>query len=624
MKENLIDSINCEDDFQDEIFFTIVETTDVLEKAQFIEAVRRKCQKVGRLREFNNLLKAWILKSTQLQKQGSSNKTAFTDAPLTLNCGKWIANDLGVIMTDVTAQGIPVTTSACPHPILPVERYINIDTDTEKVKLAFFKDGRWREVTVDAGTVMNKNSIIQLADRGVLVTSESAKDLVRYLSDTIALNAQEIPLYRSIGRLGWIDGDFIPYNDAVKYDGDLDFKSIYDNVKEHGDACKWLEHISELRQDINIRLVLAASFASPLIEVLGALPFILHLWGTTGFGKTVSLMVASSVWGNPEMGCLTRTMNMTANAMARTACFLYNVPFCADELQQIKQNWGNYDQLVMYLTEGIDRGRAKARGGVEQTKTWRNSFIFTGEEPITKGASGGGVKNRVIEIECENKIIKDGNTTANLVKANYGHAGKLFIQYLSHLIETDKQSIVDDYKKLFKGILEATDTTDKQALSMALMLLADKIACECIFDDEPLTIDDVKPYLVSESAVRVEDRAYDELVSLIARSINKFSEFSTDAWGRLSDDVATINKQVLEQELQKLGFDFGSVKKGWDKKGYIIKNSAGRYVHQTRVNGVRGNYIKIKLPDGMNFEEVTDDKDIPFVQYEQQNLTFSK
>ena len=624
MRENLIAKINRDDDFSDELFFNILETTDVLERAQFIEAVRRKCQEVGRLREFNNLLKAWILKSTQLTKQGNSNKTAFTDAPLTLNCGKWIANDLGVIMTDVTAQGIPIITTACPHPILPIERYINIDTDTEKVKLAFFKDGRWREITVDAGTIMNKNSIIQLADRGVLVTSESAKDLVRYLSDTIALNAQEIPLYRSIGRLGWIDGDFIPYNDAVKYDGDLDFKSIYDNVKSAGRLDVWYDHVRELRKDINIRMVLAASFASPLIEVLGALPFILHLWGTTGFGKTVSLMVASSVWGNPEMGCLTRTMNMTANAMARTACFLYNVPFCADELQQIKQNWGNYDQLVMYLTEGIDRGRAKARGGVEQTKTWRNSFIFTGEEPITKGASGGGVKKRVIEVECENKIIVDGNYTANLVKANYGHAGKKFISHLSHLIETDKQSIIDDYKKLFKGILEATDTTDKQALSMALMLLADKIACECIFDDEPLTIDDVKPYLVSESAVRVEDRAYDELVSLIARSINKFSEFSTDAWGRLSDDVATINKQVLEQELQKLGFDFGSVKKGWDKKGYIIKNSAGRYVHQTRVNGVRGNYIKIKLPDGMNFEEVTDDKDIPFVQYEQQSLTFNK
>ena len=616
MKESLITAINMDDDFSDDLFFAILETTDVLERAQFIEAVRRKCSEVGRLREFNNLLKAWILKSTQLQKQGGSNKTAFTDAKMQLNCGKWVANDLGVVLTDVTAQGVPITSVACPHPILPVERYINIDTDTEKVKLAFFKDGRWREVTVDNGTVLNKNSITQLADRGILVTSESAKDLVRYMSDVISLNAQEIPLYRSIGRLGWIEGDFIPYNDSVKYDGDADFKSIYENVRVCGDFMTWLEHIKELRKDINIRLALAASFASPLIEVVGALPFILHLWGTTGFGKTVSLMVASSVWGNPEMGCLTRTMNMTANAMARTSCFLYNIPFCADELQQIKTNWGTYDSLVMYLTEGIDRGRAKAKGGVEQTKTWRNSFIFTGEEPITKGVSGGGVKNRVIEIECENKIIADGNYTANLVKANYGHAGMLFIAHLSHLIETDKQSIVEEYKTLFKGILEATDTTDKQALSMALMLLADKLACECIFKDDPLTIAQVKQYLVPESAVRIEDRAYDELIALISRNVNKFNEFSADSWGRISDDVATINKQVLEQELSRMGFDFGSVKKGWDKKGYIIKNTAGRYVHQTRVNGIKGNYIKIQLPDGADFELVEGKN--PF---EQQKLT---
>ena len=612
-RESLIDKINRDCEFNNELFFAILETTDVLERAQFIETVRRKCQEVGRLREFNNLLKAWILKSTQLQKQGGSNKTEFTDAPLQLNCGKWLANDLGVVLNDVTAQGIPITTTACPHPVLPVERYINIDTDTEKVKLAFFKDGRWRELTCDNGTVLNKNSIIQLADRGILVTSETAKDLVKYLSEVISLNAQEIPLYKSIGRLGWIDGDFIPYNDSVKYDGDADFKSIYDNVCECGSFDKWLDHVKELRKDINIRLVLAASFASPLIEVVGALPFILHLWGTTGFGKTVSLMVASSVWGNPEMGCLTRTMNMTANAMARTSCFLYNIPFCADELQQIKQNWGTYDSLIMYLTEGIDRGRAKAKGGVEQTKTWRNSFIFTGEEPITKGASGGGVKNRVIEVECENKIIQDGNHTANLVKTNYGHAGKLFIAYLSQLIETDKQNIIDEYKGLFKGILEATDTTDKQALSMALMLLADKIACECIFEDEPLTIEQVKQYVVSESAVRIEDRAYDELVSLISRNVNKFSEFSVDAWGKITENIATINKQVLEQELNKIGFDFGSIKKGWDKAGYLIKNSAGRYIHQTRVNGIKGNYIKIQLPDDTDFVPV-DEKETPFGQ----------
>lgn len=319
-------------------------------------------------------------------------------------------------------------------------------------------------------------------------------------------------------------------------------------------------------------------------------------------------MVASSVWGNPEMGCLTRTMNMTANAMARTSAFLYNIPFCADELQQIKQSWNNYDSLIMYLTEGIDRGRAKARGGVEQTKIWRNSFIFTGEEPITKAASGGGVKNRVIEIECDKKIIQDGNYTANLVKANYGYAGRAFIAHLNHLINTDKQSIIDRYKTLFKGILSATDTTDKQALSLALILLADELASKFIFKDTALTIDDVKSYVISENAVRVEERAYNEVVNLISRNINKLNEYATDSWGKIYDDVVTINKQVLEQELNKMGFDFGSLKKGWDKRGYIIKNSAGRYIHQTKVNGVRGNYIKIQLPT--DFEET--DEPTPF------------
>ena len=75
MKESLIASINRNDDFSDDLFFAILETTDVLERAQFIEAVRRKCQEVGRLRAFNNLPKAWILKSTQFTKQGNSNKT---------------------------------------------------------------------------------------------------------------------------------------------------------------------------------------------------------------------------------------------------------------------------------------------------------------------------------------------------------------------------------------------------------------------------------------------------------------------------------------------------------------------------------------------------------------------
>ena len=62
-----------------------------------------------------------------------------------------------------------------------------------------------------------------------------------------------------------------------------------------------------LRENIYLRLQMAASFASPIIEKVNGLPFVFHLWGGTGTGKTVGLMTAMSIWGNPRMGKTVRT-----------------------------------------------------------------------------------------------------------------------------------------------------------------------------------------------------------------------------------------------------------------------------------------------------------------------------
>ena len=60
------------------------------------------------------------------------------------------------------------------------------------------------------------------------------------------------------------------------------------------------------------RLILAASFASVLVKPLGGLPFFLHIWGGTEVGKTVGLMLAASVWANPEVGRYIHTFNSTS------------------------------------------------------------------------------------------------------------------------------------------------------------------------------------------------------------------------------------------------------------------------------------------------------------------------
>ena len=86
------------------------------------------------------------------------------------------------------------------------------------------------------------------------------------------------------------------------------------------------------------RIMLAASFASALVEPCDCLPFFVHLWGGTESGKTVALMLAASVWASPLMGDYIRTFNSTAVAQELTAGFVNSLPLCYDELQIVKKS----------------------------------------------------------------------------------------------------------------------------------------------------------------------------------------------------------------------------------------------------------------------------------------------
>ncbi|MGN0464926.1 MAG: DUF927 domain-containing protein [Lachnospiraceae bacterium] len=581
------------------MFREIFETEDEIERTRYIEDARRACKAVRRGSEFDNLLKAYGKLYGKLNHGEVLNTTNFPEGQIELSCGKYTTSDFGVSLTDVNSMGQTNTRTICSHPILPVERLINIDTDTEKLKIAFYRDYRWRSVVASCGTVFNKSYISMLADRGVIVTSESAKDLVKYLADMVSYNMQEIPISRSISRLGWTDdGRFIPYVDDIKYDGDTDFQSIYDCIGEKGSFSDWLEHILDIRKNLYVRLALDASLGSVLLDKVGALSFLFHLWGTTGFGKTVTEMVAASCWGNPEMGKMTRTVNMTTNAMMRNAAFFKHLPLILDELQQIKDKWGGYDDWIMKITEGIDRGRAKAYGGIEEVKTWLLIIITTGEEMLTRSHSGGGARNRCVEIEVDGKIIEDGNKTANIVKENYGFAGKRFVEYIQ---SKDVEEIRKDFRKIMREILRKVDTTDKQAMNFAVLLLSDRYACECLFGGESLTVDDIKPFLISKKEVNISERAYEFVLDWIAQNTIRFnSDTDTnkgEVWGKIEDEFVMVNKTVLVSAMSREGFEFDACKKDWAEKGKLEKNPQGKFHHVRKIGEIKAMYIKIMLPE---------------------------
>ena len=66
--------------------------------------------------------------------------------------GDWIANDDGILRRN-GEQGMDV---ACVHPILPVQRLVNIDDGTVRLRIMFRRDFRgWREVIANKSTLFS-------------------------------------------------------------------------------------------------------------------------------------------------------------------------------------------------------------------------------------------------------------------------------------------------------------------------------------------------------------------------------------------------------------------------------------------------------------------------------------
>lgn len=525
------------------------------------------------------------------------NVTNFTNQPLELNAGDWEADDSGIFKKNGYNDEV-----ACPHPIMPVERLVNIDTGEEKLQLAFRKGTIWRKIIVSKTVLASSNKVTELAGSGIAVTSQNARAFIQYISDMENMNYYLIPEKKSIGRFGYIpDEGFSPFVDGLIFDGDANFKAMFQTVRSRGSETKWLETAAEVREmSTTVKIILAASFASVLLEPLNCLPFFVHLWGVdSGTGKTVALMVAASVWGDPAVGAYVKTFDGTVVGMEKTAAFLNNLPFCLDELQLAKDSKGRTTFDVYKLAQGVGRTRGNRSGGVDLTPTWRNCILTTGESPLTGTASGAGAVNRVIDIECKSAqaVIKDGMRISGAVKRNYGFAGRKFVERLYQPGVIDQVS--ERYRELFR-ILSDRDTTEKQAMAAAAIILADELACQWIFSgQQPLTIEQVSEFLASKAAVSAGDRGYKYLCDWVTQNSNKLCGRSEnpniEVLGALEDGRAYIIRSVFERILQDAGYSTAAMI-SYLKQSNLIETRGRANTKGKRINGIPTECFCLRLP----------------------------
>ena len=540
------------------------------------------------------------------------NVTNFTNQPLELNAGDWEADDSGIFKKNGYNDEV-----ACPHPIMPVERLVNIDTGEEKLQLAFRKGTIWRKIIVSKTVLASSNKVTELAGSGIAVTSQNARAFIQYISDMENMNYYLIPEKKSIGRFGYIpDEGFSPFVDGLIFDGDANFKAMFQTVRSRGSETKWLETAAEVREmSTTVKIILAASFASVLLEPLNCLPFFVHLWGVdSGTGKTVALMLAASVWGDPAVGAYVKTFDGTVVGMEKTAAFLNNLPFCLDELQLAKDSKGRTTFDVYKLAQGVGRTRGNRSGGVDLTPTWRNCILTTGESPLTGTASGAGAVNRVIDIECKSAqaVIKDGMRISGAVKRNYGFAGRKFVERLYQPGVIDQVS--ERYRELFR-ILSDRDTTEKQAMAAAAIILADELACQWIFGgtQQPLTIEQISEFLASKAAVSAGDRGYKYLCDWVTQNSNKLCGRSdnpnVEVLGALESGRAYIIRSVFERILQDAGYSTAAMI-SYLKQENLIETRGRANTRGKRINGIPTECFCLRLPV-VDLDDEEDPNDLP-------------
>ena len=617
--KNLIE-YDKESILSEELFVEIFEQEDEIMKARMLLSCQEIAKDLGVKQAFDDLVKAYkrVEKSMRKEKVTRSlleNWTNFTGPYDNMVCGAWIAEDKGISTFNKDYSNEVL---ACYHPILPIKRMKNLETGEEQLRIAYKRNRSWREITVPKDIVSSASKIVALSKLGVAVTSENAKLLVKYLSDVENLNENDIPVQMSSSKLGWIGDGFIPYDSDIVFDGDIQFKQVFDSISPYGNKNAWMDYVKKLRKTgrIEIKFLLAASFASVLVGKIGALPFIVDLWGETEGGKTVALMLAASVWANPSDSQYIGDFKTTDVALETKCNLLNNLPLMLDDSSKVSARIrDNFEGIVYDLCSGKGKSRSNKELGIRRENNWKNVIICNGERPLSSYVGQGGAINRILEVECSDHIFPDPQEAVEIFKKNYGHAGKQFVNIIKKMGAEELRKI---QREIQKEVYQE-DKMQKQSISLSIVLTADRIITDYLFHDgEYIELNAAKEVLIDHHELSEHERCYNYLLDKINMNNQRFDDDTkVEKWGFLEESYAVIYCQAFKELCNQGGFSDKSFLSWADKNG-LIQTSGGRMTKLKKINGkpVRCVFLKLNQYEDENGFESID-------LYEQEELPFT-
>lgn len=322
----------------------------------------------------------------------------------------------------------------------------------------------------------------ELASQGLNITTNPKQ---RSYLDTYI---QNYPIHKRalcVDKLGWHDKQYILPDRAIGSDSKQlivyqSANSINSTLTQQGELAQWRDELCKpLAEQSRFAFSIACAFTGQLLELLEYDGGGFHLLGSSSMGKSLSLKVASSVWGNPDR--YVKTWRSTDNALEGTASEHNDSFLPLDEISECDPKI--VGKTVYMLANGQGKGRSTTTGHNRIAKTWRIIFLSNGEESLQNfmaqagQKTNAGIEVRVAHIDADaGKRLKtfdslvlaetseaQADRIKELSHAYYGSAG---IAWLEH-ITSDKAATTANARQLVSDFMSQYSDLTAQAHRVA-------------------------------------------------------------------------------------------------------------------------------------------------------------
>lgn len=246
-----------------------------------------------------------------------------------------------------------------------------------------------------------------------------------------------------------------------------EFASLAKLYETKGDIEAWKKVATFIAQQNNPALtaVLAASFGAPLLKFVGIQGGILSLVSTaSGVGKSSVLKLSQAVWGSPVHAM--NSVDDTPKSVAKKLGFLNNLPAYWDELRG-RQTVDGFCTLAFQITQGREKSRLDSAANLRDAQTWETMLVVAANESIfeamarrTSGTDAGMVRTfeiEMAEVPATDKTSAEVTLLFESLSQNYGHAGRVYAQYLATHVDEIDRMVKETYLKLAASDMESSE-----------------------------------------------------------------------------------------------------------------------------------------------------------------------